>query len=128
MLSFRRRLLKAFTRVSFVLGHLFLMATLILWYLAETGRLDIAGLEPITAIIGAVVSYLGAFLGKLADNEQKPDRSKEWRNRKQLIQNVRAAWIHGVRDQLLHQSVWIELGLQSPHADGIFCSAGRGGG
>jgi DNA polymerase III delta prime subunit len=101
--------------VLFILGHFLLIGTIVLWYLVETGRLSIAGVEPINVGIAAIVGYLGAFLGRLANKEEKGlqrDTAQEWRNRKQLIQNVRAAWIYGVRDQALHKSVWLELGLK----------------
>jgi hypothetical protein len=109
-MSWQKRL-QIITRPLWILGHIFFFIALVLWYLAEIGRLEINGLEAISAIVAAIVSYLGALLGWLSGSAQKPDQSQEWRNRKQLIQNVRAAWIHGVRDQSLHQSVWIELGL-----------------
>ena len=41
------------------------------------------------------------------------DTAQEKRNRQQLIQNVKATWIQGVRNQALYESVWIELGMTS---------------
>ena len=112
MFSFRRRLLKAFTHITLYLARFLLVAALILWLLNELWELGIPGLEPVTVMVGGVISWLAGKLGQRASGERQSDKSHEWRNRQQLIQNVRAAWIHGVRDQSLHQSVWIELGLK----------------
>jgi hypothetical protein len=106
---------QALTHVLFVIGHFLLLGTIVLWYLAETGRLTIAGLEPINVGVVTLISYLAAISARLAnkgETRQQRDQAQEWRNRQQLIQNVQATWIEGVRNQTLYKSVWIELGLK----------------
>ena len=113
---------KALTRMLFVVGNILLLCTIPLWYLDETGRLSISGLEPLNVGIAAIVGYLGALLAWLANKgESREQRSKDqaYRNRQQLIQNVKATWIEGVRNQALNKSAWIELGLtlEPDHVD-----------
>jgi hypothetical protein len=68
-----RKILRIITYALLVVANLLLLGGILLWYLAETGRINVVGLEPITVFIGAIIAYLGSFLGFLVSKE-KPEQ------------------------------------------------------
>lgn len=114
----RRVIVLSFILIAFVFAALFVLSNS-----AALSPFGIARDDWLLAgvVLAAVLAGLAALndiweftlklFGRPADSGNR-DLIQERRNRRQLIQNVKATWLQGVREQALHESVWIELGME----------------
>lgn len=72
-----RTALRYITLLLLIIAIILLLAAVILWFLAETGYVDLQGLEPLSVFTGFVVSALLWLLGRLAERrlDRRPPQS-----------------------------------------------------
>ncbi len=77
----------------------------------DPGRRQV-GWALLAAVAAGVLAYKGAVAGSDALRKRAPTPRQARRNRGLMLERVRTSWIHGVLDQSLESTTWIELGLR----------------
>jgi hypothetical protein len=101
------------------LRRMLVFTAVLYWIVAAIWFITQPDLEPLTALLGALIGLIPLLGSRAASDapisdalKYSPTPKQRNRNRKAMLQLVKNTWVKGVLEQSLHGAVMIELGLE----------------
>jgi DNA polymerase III delta prime subunit len=101
------------------LRRMLVFTAVLYWIVAAIWFITQPDLEPLTALLGALIGLIPLLGSRAASDapisdalKYSPTPKQRNRNREAMLQLVKNTWVKGVLEQSLHGAVMIELGLE----------------